>query len=95
MLRITLFAHEDTIHTHVNISKDGVGQIVDAIGVSGIVSIGDGQVGFQSLIPSGRVSLTHFDLKAEFVQIVIIVRRWDGKRDGSRTRQSWLKGHIP
>ena len=67
MVRNTVFGHEDTIYTHVNISKDGDGKIVDAIGVSGIVCIGNGQVGFQSSIPSGKFGQTHFHLKAEFV----------------------------
>ena len=48
MVGITLFSHEDSIHAHVNISKDGVAKIVDALGVSGIVSIGVSHVAFQS-----------------------------------------------
>ena len=39
MVGITLFCHEHPIHTHVNILKDGVAKIVDAVGVSGIVGI--------------------------------------------------------
>lgn len=94
MVCITLFGQEDPIHTHVNITKDSVGKIVDAVSVSGIVGIGVRQVGFQSLIPSSRIGQTHFDLKAEFIQIVIIVRGGDGKRDGSCTHQGWLKRHV-
>ena len=51
MIGVALFGHEDAIHTHVDISKDGVGKIVDAVGVSGIVGIGVSQIGFQSWIP--------------------------------------------
>ena len=74
MVGITLFDHEHPIHAHVNISKDGVAKIVDAVGVSGIVGIGNGQVGFQSLIPTHRIGQTYFDLKTEFVEIVTIVQ---------------------
>ena len=95
MVGITLFCHDHPIHTHVNILKDGVAKIVDAVGVSGIVGIGVSQVGFQSLIPTSRISQTYFDLKAEFFEIVIIVRGGDGKRDGSRSRQDGLKRHVP
>ena len=55
MVGITLFGHEDSIHAHVDISKDGVTKIVDAVGVSGIVGIRVGQFGFQSLIPTRRI----------------------------------------
>ena len=58
MVGVALFDHEDSIHAHVNISKDGVAKIVDAVGVSGIVGIGVGQVGFQSLIAAGSVRRT-------------------------------------
>ena len=95
MVGITLFSHEHSIHAHVNISKDGVPEIVDAIGVSGIVGIGVGQIGFQSLIPSCRIGQTYFDLKTEFVEILIIVRSRYGKRDGSRAFQGGLKRHVP
>lgn len=95
MVRITLFGHEDPIHTHVNITEDGVGKIVDAVSVSGIVGIGVAQVGFQSLIPSSKIGQTHFDLKAEYIQIVIIVRGGEGKCDGLHTSQGWLKHHVP
>ena len=94
MVCITLFGHEHPIHAHVNISKDGVAKIVDAVGVSGIVGIGNGQVGFQSLIPTHRIGQTYFDLKTEFVEIVTIVRGRDGKRDRSRPRQGGLKCHV-
>ena len=86
MVGVALFSH---------ISKDGVGKIVDAVGVSGIVAIGVSQVGFQSLIPSRRICQAHFDLKPEFVEIVIIVLGRDGKRDGLYSRQGGLKHHVP
>ena len=86
MVGIALFSHEDAIHAHGNISKDRVGKIVDAVGVSGIVSIGIGQIGFQSLIPSSRIGQTYFDLETEFVEIIIIFRGRDGKRDGLYSR---------
>ena len=95
MVGVALFGHEDSIHAHVKISKDGVTKIVDAVGVSGIVGIGVGQIGFQSLIPSRRIGETYFDLKSEFIKNVIIVRGRDGKRDGSRACQGGLKGHVP
>ena len=37
MVGVALFGHEHSIHAHVNISKDGVAKIVDAVGVRGIV----------------------------------------------------------
>ena len=58
MVGVALFGHEDYIHAHVKISKDGVTKIVDAVGVSGIVGIGVGQDRFQSLIPSSRIGQT-------------------------------------
>ena len=59
MVGITLFSHEDSIHAHVDISKDGVAKIVDAICVSGIVGIAVGQTGFQSGYPiAGSVRRT-------------------------------------
>ena len=94
MVGVALFDHEHPIHAYVNISKDGVAKSVDAVGVSGIVGIGVGQVGFQSLIPSRRIDQTYFDLKSEFVEIVVIVRVRDGKRDGSRACQGGLKRHV-
>ena len=51
MISVALFGDEDTIHAHVNISKEIVRKIVDTIGVSGIVGIGVGQIRFQSVIP--------------------------------------------
>ena len=95
MVGIALFSHEDAIHAHGNISKDGVGKIVDAVGVSGIVGIGIGHIAFQSLIPTCRISQTYFDLKTEFVEIIIIFGGWDGKRDGLYSRQGRLKRHVP
>ena len=91
MVGVALFGHEHPIHAHVNISKDGVTKIVDAVGVSGIVSIGNGQVGFQSLIPTRRICQTYFDLKTEFAEIVVIVQGLDG----SRACQGGLKRHVP
>ena len=70
-------------------------KIVDAVGVSGIVAIGGGQIGFQSLITSRRIRQAHFDLKSEFVEIVIIVRGRDGKRDGLYAPQGGSKHHVP
>ena len=84
MVGVALFGHERPIHAYVNISKGGVAKIVDAVGVSGIVGIGVGQVGFQSLIPSRRIGQTYFDLKSKFVEIIVIVRGRVGKRYGSR-----------
>ena len=95
MVGIALFSHEDAIHAHGNISKDGVGKIVDAVGVSGIVGIGIGQIAFQSIIPIGRISQTYFYLKTEFVEIIIIFGGRDGKRDGLYSRQGRLKRHVP
>ena len=91
MVGVALLSHEDRIHAQGDISKDGVTKIVDAVGVSGIVSIGNGQVGFQSLIPTRRICQTYFDLKTEFAEIVVIVRG----RDGSRACQGGLKRHVP
>ena len=95
MVGVGLFGHEHAIHAQVDVSKDGVGKIVDAVSVSGIVGIGVGQIGFEALIPSRRIGQTDFDLKSEFVEIVIIVRGRDGKGDGSRPRQGGLKHHVP
>ena len=95
MVGVALFGHEDAIHAQGHISKDGVTKIVDAVGVSGIVGIGVGHIGFQSLIPSRRIRQAHFDLKPEFVEIVIIVRGRDRKRDGFYARQGGLKHHVP
>ena len=80
---------------YVCISKDGVTKIIDAVAVSGIVAIGVGQISFQSLIPSRRIRQAYFDLKPEFVEIVIIVRGRDGKRDGLDAHQGGLKHHVP
>ena len=84
MVGVALFGHEHPIHAYVNVSKGGVAKIVDAVGVSGIVGIGVGQVGFQSLTPSRGIGQTYFDLKSKFVEIIVIVRGRDGKRNGSR-----------
>ena len=94
MVRVALFRQQHSIRAHGDVSKDGVGKIVDAIGVSGIVGIGVGQIGLQTFIPSGRVGQTHLDLKPQFVQIIVIVRGWDGKRDGLGARQGGLKRHL-
>ena len=93
MIGVGLFGHEHPIHAQVDVSKDGVGKV--AVDVSGIVGIGVGQIGFEALIPSRRIGQTDFDLKSEFVEIVIIVRGRDGKGDGSRPRQGGLKHHVP
>ena len=95
MVGIALFGHEDAIHAQGHISKVVVTKIVPAIGVSGIVGIGVSQISFQSLIPSRRIRQAIFDLKSEFVEIVIIVRGRDGKRDGFYARQGVLKHHVP
>ena len=95
MVGVALFGHEDAIHAQGHISKDGVTNIVHAVGVFGIVAIGVSQIGFQYLIPSRRIRQAHFDLKSEFVEIVIIVRGRDGKRDGLYARQGGLKHHVP
>ena len=95
MIGVGLFGHGHPIHAQVDVSKDGVGKIVDAVGVSGIVGIRVGQIGFEALIPSRRIGQTDFDLKSEFVEIVIIVRGRDGKGDGSRPRQGGLKHCVP
>ena len=87
MVGVALFGHEDSIHGHVNVSKDGVAKIVNAVGVSDIVGIRKSQIGLQSLIPSHRIS-------QELVEIVVIVRGRDGKRDGSRACQGRLKRHV-
>ena len=94
MVGVSLFGHEDAIHAQGHISKDGVTKIVDAVGVSGIVGIGVGQIGLQTLIPSRRIRQAHFDLKPEFVEIVIIVRARDRKRDGLRACPGGLKRHV-
>ena len=93
MIVVGLFGNEHPIHAQVDVSKDGVGKV--AVGVSGVVGIGVGQIGFEALIPSRRIGQTDFDLKSEFVEIVIIVRGRDGKGDGSRLRQGGLKHHVP
>ena len=93
MIVVGLFGHEHPIHAQVDVSKDGVGKV--AVGVSGIVGIGVGQIGFEALIPSRRIGQTDFDFKSEFVEIVIIVRGRDGKGDGSRPRQGGLKHLVP
>ena len=69
-------------------------KIVDAVGVSGIVGIRVGQIGFQSLILSRRISQAPLNLKPEFVEIAIIVRGRDAKRDGLYARQGGLKYHV-
>ena len=73
MVGVALLSHEDRIHAQGDISKDGVTKIVDAVGVSGIVGIGVGQIGFQSCIPSRWIRQAHFDFESEGIGIVIIV----------------------
>ena len=94
MVGVALFGHEDAIHAQGHISKDGVTKIVDAVGVSGIVGIRVGQIGFQSLILSRRISQAPLNLKPEFVEIAIIVRGRDAKRDGLYAGQGGLKYHV-
>ena len=96
MVGVALFCHEDAIHAHGDISKDGVTEIVDAVGALGIVGIGvGGQIGTQSIVPSGRISQAYFDFEAERIGIVIIVRAWNGEGDGLDARQGGLKFHLP
>ena len=78
--QLSFFLQSD-IHAKGHISKDGVSKIVDAVGVSRIVAIGNCQVVFQSFIPSRRIRQAHFDLNPEFVEIVVIVQGRDGKGD--------------
>ena len=94
MVRVALFGHQHPIRAHGHVSKDGVGKIVDAIGVSGIVGIGVGQIGLETFIPSSRVGQTHLDLKPQFVQMIVIVRGWDGRRDWLGACQGGLKRHL-
>ena len=95
MVGVALFRHEDPIHAQGDISKDGVTEIVDAVGVSGIVGIGVGQIGFQSCIPSRWIRQAHFDFESEGIGIVIIVGAWNGEGDGLDARQGGLKLHLP
>ena len=94
MVGVALFCHEDPIHAQGDISKDGVGKIVDALGVSGIVSIGIGQIGFQALIPSGWIVQAHLDFEAKGIDVVIIVGARNGEGDGLNPRQGRLKLHL-
>ena len=41
MVGVGLFSHEDAIHAHGDISKDGVTEIVDAVNMSAFVGIGN------------------------------------------------------
>ena len=95
MVTVALFCHEDPIHAQGDISKDGVGKIVDAVGVSGIVSIRIGQIGFQSLIPSRWTVQADLDFDAEGIGVVIIVGARNGERDGLDACQGGLKLHLP
>ena len=95
MVGVALFGHEDSIHAQGDISKDGVTEIVDAVGVPGIVGIGVGQIGLQSFIPSRWIGQAYFDFESEGIGIVIIVGARNGERDGLDARQGGLKLHLP
>ena len=95
MVGVALFCHEDPIHAQGDISKDGVGKIVDAVGVSGIVTIRIGQIGFQPLIPSGWIVQADLDFEAEGIDVVIIVGARNGEGDGLDACQGRLKLHLP
>ena len=96
MVGVGLFRHEDTIHAQGDISKDGVTKIVDAVGALGIVGIrGGGQISTQAQVPMRWIGHAHFDFESEGIEIVIIVRAGDGKRDGLDARQGRLKFHLP
>ena len=95
MVGVALFRHEDPIHAQGDISKDGVSKIVDAVGVPGIVGIGDVQIGLYAFIRSGWIGQTDFDFESERIGVVIIVGARDGERDGLDTRQGGLKFHLP
>ena len=95
MVGVALFRHEDPIHAHGDISKDGLPKIVDAVGVSGIVGIGDGQIGHQPIVPSCWICQAHFDFESEGIGIVIIVGAWNGEGDGLDACQGRLKLHLP
>ena len=92
---VALFCHEDAIHAHGNVSKDGVTEIVDAVGVCRIVGIGVGQIGHQPIVPSCWICQAYFDFEAERIGIVIIIGAWNGEGDGLDTRQGGLKLHLP
>ena len=71
-------------------------KIVDAVDVSGIVAIGVGiQFGFQAQVPIRWIGQAHFDFESERIEIVIIARAGNGKRDGLDTHQGGLKFHFP
>ena len=95
MVGVALFCHEDAIHAHGNVSKDGVTEIVDAVDVSAFVGIGNEQTSIQSCIPSGGIGQAHFDFEAERIGVVIIVGAWNGEGDGLDARQGGLKLHLP
>ena len=95
MVSVALFCHEDPIHAQGDISKDRVPKIVDAVGVSGIVPIRIGQIGFQPLIPSRWIVQADLDFEAEGIGVVIIVGARNGEGDGLDTCQGRLKLHLP
>ena len=72
MVGVALFGHEDSIHAHGDISKDGVTEIVDAVDMSAFVGIGNEQTSIQSCIPSRWIGQAHFDFESERIGIVII-----------------------
>ena len=95
MVGVALFCHEDAIHAHGNVSKDGVTEIVDAVDVSAFVGIGNEQTSMQSCIPSGGIGQAHFDFESERIGVIIIVGAWNGEGDGLDARQGGLKLHLP
>ena len=95
MVGVALFRHEDSIHAQGDISKDGVTEIVDAVGISGIVGIRGIEISLQAKIPSRWIRQAHFDFESERIGIVIIVGAWNGEGDGLDARQGGLKLHLP
>ena len=94
MVGVALFCHEDSIHAQGDISKDGVTEIVDAVGVSGIVGIRGVEISLQAKIPSRWICQAHFDFESEGIGVVIIVGAWNGEGDGLDACQGGLKLHI-
>ena len=95
MVGVALFCHEDSIHAHGNVSKDGLPKIVDTVGVSGIVGIGNEQTSIQSCIPSCWICQAYFDFESERIGVVIIVGARNEEGDGLDVRQGGLKLHLP
>ena len=95
MVGVALFCHEDPIHAQGDISKDGVGKIVDAVHMSRFVGIGDEQPCMQACVPSGWIGQAHLDFEAEGIDVVIIIGARNGERNGLNPRQGRLKLHLP